>query len=195
MGYRRPTHRDGYFYKREFVYDRERDGYVCPAGEFLIYRTTNRLGYREYASSSGQCRECPMRSQCTQSANAIKVVTRHVWEDFKAVVAAHRLTTTGKVIYKRRKETVERSFADAKELHGHRYARYRGLAKVRAQCLLAGACQNIKKIARLLARALLRLYATLLGTRTPLTPFCSFYRLVRQLLLLSHFYPSKYASS
>ena len=195
MGYRRPTHRDGYFYKREFVYDRERDGYVCPAGEFLIYRTTNRLGYREYASSSGQCRDCPMRSQCTQSANAIKVVTRHVWEDFKAVVAAHRLTTTGKVIYKRRKETVERSFADAKELHGHRYARYRGLAKVRAQCLLAGACQNMKKIARLLARALLRLYATLLGTRTPLTPFCSFYRLVRQLLFLSHFYPSKYASS
>ena len=44
-------------------------------------------------------------------------------------------------------------------------------------------------------RWLLRLYATLLGTRTPLTPFCSFYRLVRQLLLLSHFYPSKYASS
>src|SRR5690606_2962621 len=31
---------------------------------------------------------------------------------------------------------VERSFADAKELHGLRYARYRGLAKVREQCLL-----------------------------------------------------------
>ena len=52
IGYRRPTHREGYFYKREFVYDRERDAYVCPAGEFLAYRTTNRLGYREYSSSS-----------------------------------------------------------------------------------------------------------------------------------------------
>lgn len=154
IGYRRPNHRDGYFYKREYAYDPVRDGYVCPAGEFLPYRTTNRLGYREYASSSSQCAQCPMRGQCTQSAAGVKVITRHVWEDFKEVVAAHRLTDEGKALYERRKETVERSFADAKELHGHRYARFRGLAKVRAQCLLAGACQNMKKIARLLARAL-----------------------------------------
>ncbi|MHA6884352.1 transposase, partial [Ralstonia pseudosolanacearum] len=57
-----------------------------------------------------------------------------------------------------RKETVERSFADAKQLHGHRYARMRGLRRVAEQCLLAAAAQNIKKIALLLARlrALLR---------------------------------------
>ena len=169
IGYRRPTHREGYFYKREFVYDRARDAYVCPAGEFLAYRTTNRLGYREYASSAGQCRNCPMRGQCTQSAAAVKVVTRHVWEDFKDTVAAHRLTPEGKALYKRRKETVERSFADAKELHGHRYARYRGLTKVRAQCLLAGACQNMKKIARLLARALLALITLSAGRKTTIS--------------------------
>ncbi|WP_033069252.1 transposase, partial [Thalassospira australica] len=57
-----------------------------------------------------------------------------------------------KRIYERRKETVERSFADAKQLHGHRYARLRGLRKVREQCLLAAAAQNIKKIALLLTR-------------------------------------------
>jgi hypothetical protein len=38
------------------------------------------------------------------------------------------------------KEMVERSFADAKELHGHRYACFRGLVKVQAQCLLSAAC-------------------------------------------------------
>ncbi|SBW01461.1 hypothetical protein KL86DPRO_11974 [uncultured delta proteobacterium] len=42
---------------------------------------------------------------------------------------------------------MERSFADGKELHGHRYARFRGLAKVQMQCLLSAACQNMKKIA------------------------------------------------
>lgn len=47
---------------------------------------------------------------------------------------------------------MERSFADAKQLHGHRYARYRGLRRVGGQCLLAAACQNMKKIALLLAR-------------------------------------------
>ena len=155
IGYRRPNHREGYFHKRDYVYDR--DGYVCPNGRFLAWRTTDRQGYREYASSPTQCAHCPMKGQCTQSANGVKVVIRHVWEDHKEAVDAHRLTETGKRLYKRRKETVERSFADAKELHGHRYARFRGLAKVRAQALLAGACQNMKKMARLLARAAARL--------------------------------------
>src|SRR5690606_21643965 len=49
-----------------------------------------------------------------------------------------------------RKETIERSFADAKELHGLRYARMRGLARVTEQCLLTAVCQNIKKMALLL---------------------------------------------
>jgi hypothetical protein len=47
---------------------------------------------------------------------------------------------------------VERSFADAKQLHGHRYARFRGLIKVRWQCLLAASAQNIKKIAMALTK-------------------------------------------
>jgi hypothetical protein len=57
-----------------------------------------------------------------------------------------------KQLYKRRSQTIERSFADAKELHGLRYARYRGLAKVREQCLLTTIAQNIKKMALLLSK-------------------------------------------
>jgi len=157
IGYKRPRTQPGYFYKRQFVYDAERDGYTCPNGQFLPYSTTNRVGYREYKSDSAQCKECPLRDQCTKSRNHVKVVVRHVWEEAKERINQHRLTPEGKRIYDRRKETVERSFADAKELHGHRYARFRGLGKVMKQCLLAAACQNMKKIARLLA-AFLRLY-------------------------------------
>jgi IS5 family transposase len=75
-----------------------------------------------------------------------------VWERYKEQIDANRLTELGKRLYASRKETVERSFADARELHGHRYARFRGLAKVQAQCLLSAACQNMKKMALLLAR-------------------------------------------
>lgn len=82
----------------------------------------------------------------------VKVVTRHVWQAARDRVDAHRLEPRGKKIYERRKETVERSFADAKQLHGHRYARMRGLVNVREQCLLAATAQNIKKIALLLSR-------------------------------------------
>ncbi|SCZ46616.1 transposase, partial [Afifella marina] len=44
------------------------------------------------------------------------------------------------------------SFADAKQLHGHRYARFRSLSRVSSQCLLAAAAQNIKKMAIALSR-------------------------------------------
>jgi transposase len=160
IGYRTPTHRDGYFYKREFRYDEKLDVYICPNGQLLGYRTTNREGYRQYHSDPEQCRNCPVRNKCTQSANSTKVVTRHVWEASRERTDQHRLNRVGKRIYKRRKETVERSFADAKQLHGHRYARMRGLAKVQQQCLLAATAQNIKKIALLLSR---------MGPDTPFT--------------------------
>ena len=81
------------------------------------------------------------------------MITRHVWEKEKEQIIEHRYEERGKRICKRRKETVERSFADAKELHGHRYARMRGLAKVSEQCLLSATAQNIKKMALLLSRS------------------------------------------
>ncbi len=124
----------------------------APNGQLLNYRTTNREGFRQYHSNPEQCRDCPLRHRCTQSRNATKVVTRHVWEASRERMDQHRLNRVGKRIYKRRKETVERSFADAKQLHGHRYARMRGLSKVQQQCLLAATAQNIKKIALLLSR-------------------------------------------
>ena len=82
----------------------------------------------------------------------MKVITRHVWQAARDRVDNHRLEPEGKRIYERRKETVERSFADAKQLHGHRYARMRGLNNVTEQCLLAATAQNMKKIALLLSR-------------------------------------------
>lgn len=151
MGYKRPHSPKGRFKRRAFNFDRERDSYWCPNGQELVYSTTNRLGYREYKSNPKQCAECPLRSQCTQSRNHQKVMVRHVWEDARERVDQNRLTPWGKRLYRRRCETVERSFADAKQLHGHRYARYRGLYRVRGQSLLAAACQNMKKMARLLA--------------------------------------------
>ncbi|AIO50311.1 transposase DDE domain protein [Burkholderia mallei] len=119
MGYRTPNHKPGMFYKRQFKYDAYRNEYVCPQGQALPYSTTNRLGYREYKSNAQICGRCPVRPQCTNSAIAVKVVTRHVWERAKERVDARRLTEWGQRIYARRKQTVERSFADAKQLHGH----------------------------------------------------------------------------
>ena len=147
IGYSRPTHRPGFLRKHDFVYEREVDAYRCPEGQLLPYRTTNREGYRQYHSDPARCRSCPLLASCTTSANATKIVTRHLWQEAKEKIDFNRLTPWGKRVYQRRKETVERSFADAKQLHGHRYARFRGLRRMAEQCLLAAAAQNIKKIA------------------------------------------------
>lgn len=151
-GYRRPNHGEGLFAKRKFHYDPQRDVYICPNQQELVYRTTNRQGYRQYHSNPEHCGACPLRLQCTRSKNRVKVITRHVWQAARDRVDDHRLEPEGKRIYERRKETVERSFADAKQLHGHRYARMRGLNNVTEQCLLAATAQNMKKIALLLSR-------------------------------------------
>ena len=150
-GYRRANHGEGLFPKGKFHYDAKLDVYLCPNGQLLSYRTTTRQGYRQYHSDPAQCRNCELRRQCTRSRNMTKIVARHVWQASRERVDSHRLEPRGKAIYARRKETVERSFADAKQLHGHRYARMRGLSNVREQCLLAATAQNMKKIALLLS--------------------------------------------
>jgi len=147
MGYRRPSKKPGYFAKRHYVYDVNSDAYTCPQGQSLTYRTTNRQGYRQYHSNPKVCKTCPLRVHCTRSQNHTKVLTRHVWQESVERANEVRLSEWGKRHYRRRAETVERSFADAKQHHGHRYCRYRGLKNVTMQCLLAAACQNMKKIA------------------------------------------------
>ena len=147
IGAVRTPARKGMLRKKRFVYDADADAYQCPGGRTLPYRTTTREGYREYVSDPAYCADCPLLSRCTTSPTHRKVVTRHVWQDSRDRADRLRQTERGEMIYRRRRETVERSFADAKQLHGHRYARMRGLARVQEQCLLAAACQNMKKIA------------------------------------------------
>ena len=51
-------------------------------------------------------------------------------------------------LYKQRKETIERVFADAKEKHAMRYTQYRGLAQVTNWVKLKFAAMNLKKLAK-----------------------------------------------
>lgn len=152
IAHRRYHPTKGLFPKWKFTYNPEKNHYTCPNGQELLYSTTTRDGYRQYKSNPKLCVNCPLLDQCTKSQNHQKVVTRHVWEKHKEQVRLNRLSPEGKSLYKLRKEKIERSFADSKQLHGLRYCRLRGLKKVSEQILLTAACQNMKKIATHLAR-------------------------------------------
>ena len=71
----------------------------------------------------------------------------HIWQEYLDAVEEIRKTEDGKEIYSRRKETIERVFADAKEKHAMRYTHHRGLAAVTRWVKLKYAAMNLKKLA------------------------------------------------
>ena len=150
--YKRPMTKDGFFKKDEYVYDEYFDCYICPGNHVLRYSTTNRDGYKEYKSSKYICAKCPYLSQCTESKEHIKVVTRHIWEEYMEECEDIRHTLGMKELYKLRKETIERLFGTAKENHGFRYTQMYGKARMVMKVGLTYACLNLKKLARMLQR-------------------------------------------
>ena len=153
LPYKCPMTPDGYFRKYEYVYDEYYDCYICPNNQVLRYSTTNRDGYREYKSDPEICKNCPCREQCTKSKDRQKTVTRHVWEEYLEKVEDYRHTPWVKALYDKRKQKIERVFADAKVKHGLRFTQLRGLAKVTMQVTLTFACMNLKKLAKWKRRA------------------------------------------
>jgi transposase len=147
MPYKRPMTKDGFFKKYEYVYDEHFDCYICPGNAVLKYTTTNREGYREYKSDPAVCAACPNLQKCTHSKTHTKVVMRHIWEPYIEQAEDIRQTKGTKEIYDKRKETIERVFADAKELHGMRYVKHRGLSRVKMELSLLFMCMNLKKLA------------------------------------------------
>lgn len=132
--------------KKEFVYNKEMDVYMCPTGCILELSTINREGYKEYKSNKKECRTCPMLEKCTKSKTQQKTITRHIHQDYKDKVNEERYTKNFKDNYPHRKETVEIIFGDCKEQHGLRFTRVRGLEKNSNQALLIFACHNLKKM-------------------------------------------------
>lgn len=145
--YKRPmTKKNGHEWWK-YVYDEYFDCVICPEYQILKYSTTNRDGYREYKSDSKICEFCPTKNLCTESKQNIKTVTRHIWSDYIEWTEDIRHTPKYQKLYKQRKETIERVFADAKEKHAMRYTPYRGLAQVENWVKLKFAAMNLKKYA------------------------------------------------
>jgi hypothetical protein len=151
--YRRPMTKDGFIRKQGYVYDEYYDCYICPENHILRYSTTNRDGYKEYKSYGENCASCPSLKKCTESRNHVKVVTRHIWEEYMEMAEDIRHTLGNKEIYSLRKETIERIFGTAKEQHGFRYTQYVGKARMEMKAGLTFACMNLKKLAKMIGKS------------------------------------------
>ena len=148
IGYRRHTHKTDTYGKYRFRYDPDTNSYICPEQQRLHWKTTTRQGYRQYFSDSKTCKQCPRRHECFGESMTRRMVERHVWQDYLDAADAFAKTPMGKQIYRWRKQTIECSFAEAKENHGFRFARMLGIRNMYEQAYLTAAVQNIKRIVR-----------------------------------------------
>lgn len=131
----------------EYTYDPANDTYICPHGGILRHTTTDKDGKRTYRSTPSHCKDCPYKAKCGANEKGQKLYMTHIWQEYLDLAEQVRKTERGKAIYARRKETVERVFADAKEKHAMRYTHHRGLAAVTRWVKLKFAAMNLKKLA------------------------------------------------
>ena len=166
LPYTRKTGRKDRFRPWDYTYDPAADSFICPKGKQLRHTTTTREGKRVYRCTPKECRACSSRELCGANAKGEKLIHTHIWQEYLDIVEQLRKTELWKAVYARRKETIERVFADAKEKHGMRYTHHRGLARVTSWVRLKFAAINLKKLA-------------IWSCKTPVFPqlFCSFFHI------------------
>lgn len=135
-----------------FCYEESTDSYICPNNQILSKTTINREGYRMYKNPKA-CKQCPIREKCLgNSTYTHRTITRHIDAKYDDIISSNRKKDYGKYLMQRRKETVERSFGDAKRNHGYRYTNLKGKVKIQDNTWLLAAAQNMKKIALSLSK-------------------------------------------
>jgi transposase len=145
---------DGRFGRDDFIYDRYRDEYRCPAGERLIYRfTTEEHGMTFHRYWSSNCKTCPLKAKCTPSD--VRRVTRweheHVLDEVQARL--DRFPETMRI----RRSTVEHPFGTLKLWMGAAHFLTRTLKRVRTEMSLHILAYNMKRVMKIVTmKSLLR---------------------------------------
>ena len=137
----------GMYVKADFAYDAERDVYVCPAGEELIYRYTREergLHVRRYWIN--ECQTCPVQRGCTNGTE--RRITR--WEHEDLVDAARERLGRDPDPMTLRRCTVEHPFGTIKAWMGHTHFLTRRLKNVRSEMALNVLAYNIKRMVSLI---------------------------------------------
>ena len=156
----------------DFTYDRRKDRYRCPEGHYLYpYKKIERRGsVRRYRVTGGHCRRCPMSSSCLPDSQNFRArfVYRGIHQDEVEAVRRRQSTAAFRRLLGERKWKIEGLFAEAKQNHGLRRARYRGLSKVQVQFFMTAIaliCKRVVTISYLLHLIFLFLRRTLFRQR------------------------------
>jgi hypothetical protein len=145
---------EGRFDRRDFVYDRESNTYVCPVGENLAYHmTTKEAGKVLHRYWTNACGACLLKVHCTSGKE--RRVSRWEHEDVLER-AQERLDRKPDAMIVRR-STVEHPFASIKAWMGATHFRMKTLKHVATEIALHVLAYNLKRVMAILGvRELLR---------------------------------------
>ena len=139
-------HRAGLFRDTDFVYNVQDDSYRCPGNETLRFISPcDRTHRRVYEAQASACAACALRDQCTTSQRGRRV-GRSLDEASLERVRGYHATEPFARAMRKRKVWVEPLFAEAKDWHGLRRFRLRGLEQVNGEALLIAAGHNLKRL-------------------------------------------------
>jgi hypothetical protein len=139
-------HGHRFFGAEAFTYDAQRDLYLCPRGAELRFRGIHwQARVRAYQARAAACSGCPLKPRCTDSQRGRKL-TRSFDEDYLDRVRAYHQTAAYQKAMRKRQVWVEPLLGEAKDWHGLRHFRLRGLDKVNIQGLLVATGQNLKRL-------------------------------------------------
>jgi transposase len=137
----------GLFGKRDFIYVPETDTYRCPAGQSLIWRfTTVDKGMTLHCYWSSACKACPLKAQCTPSAQ--RRVRR--WEHEAVIEAMQQRLDHDPNKMRVRRQTVEHPFGTLKAWMGSTHFLMRTLKHVSTEMSLHVLAYNLKRVMRIL---------------------------------------------
>jgi len=134
-----------YYGPSRFRYDAEHDEYRCPEGHPLHRHTAKYAdGVVVYRAQAATCNACPVKAACTASDRG-RTLQRSFYADYLDRVQAYHATPAYQKAMRKRSVWVEPLFGEAKQWHGLRQFRLRGLENVNIQALLGAAGQNLKR--------------------------------------------------
>jgi len=139
-------HQRPYYGPAQFTYDREHDVYVCPQGALMHpFRRSFQQERVQYRAEAAICNACPAKAACTPSDEG-RVVHRSFHAEYMERVHGYHETEPYKKAMRKRKVWIEPLFGEAKQWHGMRQFRLRGLMKVNMEGLFIAAGQNLKRL-------------------------------------------------
>ena len=141
---------DGTFSRADFVFDQERNIYICPGGAVLASTGNIDQGHIVYyRASKSDCSTCSLKPKCTTAV--VRKVTRDLDEDVRDHIRALANTEAFQQSRRERKK-VEMRFAHMKRILRLDRLRLRGLSGVRDEVLLTATAQNLRRLVKLLGR-------------------------------------------